>query len=323
MPDGHDRSLPRLPRIPSLDSRLKLSQLRLLAAIGEAGSINQAAALLNLSQPAITKSLRDMEQRFGVTLFERGRFGAIPTVYGRALLRRVGVIMAELRRATDELTEIGAGREGQITVGTLISASAALLPRALARLQSERPRVTVQVIDATNDVLLPSLRVGQLDLVVGRLPEVRERNGIVQERLYVERGCIVARPQHPVAQRRSLTLAQLRNSAWILPPPSTTLHRRIEAVFRAAGSDLPRPAVESSSLLMNQQLLREADLLCVVPQSVARRWAGEHLVRILPLELEGLSGPVGICTAAERPLSPVAARLIQVLRDLAQSESAD
>lgn len=321
MPD--DRFMPRLPRIPALDSRLKLSQLRLLAAIGEAGSINQAAALLNLSQPAITKSLRDLEQRFGVPLFERGRFGAIPTVYGRALLARVGTIMAELRRATDELTEIGAGREGQITVGTLISASAALLPRALAKLQGERPRVTVQVVDATNDVLLPNLRIGQLDLVVGRLPEARERMGVTQEKLYTERGCVVARPQHPMAQRRQLTLAQLRECAWILPPPSTTLHRRIEAVFRASGVDLPRPAFESSSLLMNQQLLRELDVLCVVPLTVARRWVAEEFVRILPLEMDGLSGPVGICTATDRPLSPVAARLMQILRDVARLEFAD
>jgi DNA-binding transcriptional LysR family regulator len=196
---------------PYLSNRLTLRQLRAVIAVGDANSLVGAATSLNLTQSAVTKAVKEAEAALGVTGFDRTNRGVAATVYGSALLRHAKLVMAQLSHASGELADLKDGTGGRVIVGTLLVASARILPDAIMRLHRERPKLTVVVIEGTNDLLMPALRVGEIDLVVGRLPEFRQREGLTQEVLFNDGACVVVRTGHPLARRCNLKLAHLGN----------------------------------------------------------------------------------------------------------------
>lgn len=294
-------------------NRASIRQLRLLVAVAETGSMLRAGEVIGLSQPAVTKSIRDLEADLGVPLFDRGNRGVTPTVYGDTLVRHAQVALAQLAHAAEALDDLATGAGGRVVVGTLLAASAWLLPRAIAELRAERPRVIVEVVEGANDRLQPMLARGALDMVVGRLSEFRHRSGVVQRPIYDEEIVILARPGHPLAARRRLALADLLSADWILPPGETTLRRQLEKAFFDAGLDPPRCAVESVSLPTNRRLMRESDLIGAWPQGVAaEEIAAGHLIA-LPVRLREILGPVGVSLRGDSPLSPSAEAFLAAL----------
>ena len=274
----------------------------------------RAAEYIGLSQPAVSKAIGDLETDLGVTLFTRGNRGVVPTVYGETLVRHAQVALAQLAHAAEALDDLSHGAGGRVVVGTLLAASAWLLPQAIARLRAERPRVIVEVVEGTNDRLQPMLSRGDLDMVVGRLSEFRHRSGVHQEALYDEAIVILTRPDHPLARRGAVDLRDLQTADWILPPPETTLRRQLEKAFFDAGLDPPRCAVESVSLPTNRRLLRDSDLIGAWPQGVAADDLETGRLTALPVRLTEVLGPVGVSTRGASHLSPAAEALLAALK---------
>ena len=212
------------------------------------------------------------------------------------------------------LADLRDGTGGRVAIGTLLSAAAELLPTAIARLRKDRPKLVVKIVEGTNDVLIPALRAGELDMVVGRLSELRDRLNVVQEVLMDDIACVVARRGHPLADRRDLGLADLIGWEWILPPQETSLRRQIDIAFREEGLEPPVHAVDSVSLLTNRALLVDADYLGVFPAQVARREAAAGAITILPVTLRATAIPIGITTRTNARLSPAAELLAETLR---------
>jgi DNA-binding transcriptional LysR family regulator len=237
-----------------------------------------------------------------------------PTLYGDIIIKHAKLILAQLRHASEELLSLQEGITGKITVGTLLAASPVLLPHSIAITRRERPGISITVVEGTNDKLMPMLRVGDLDLVVGRLPEYREREKLMQEALYSEPVPIVARQGHPLSKRAKLTLADLADADWILPPQQTSLRRQIEIAFRKAGAEPPTRAIESLSILANHTLLLESDMVAAMPYQVVDTQSG--LCR-LPVSIETALGPVGISVREDEELTPAAAYFCSVLRRVA------
>ena len=299
-------------------SRLKLKQLRLIVAIGETASILGAAEALGISQPGATKLLKDAERDLGILLFERSNRGVVPTEYGRALIRHAKLALSQLLHAAEEIDDLAEGTGGRVTVGTLLAASATLLPMAVRRLREKRPRVSIAVIEGTNDRLMPALAVGDIDFVVGRLPEFRFREELVQEPLFREQVCVVVRAGHPLTRRRRLKIDALAACEWILPPPETTLRRQVEKAFHDAGLEAPRPMVQSVSLLTNRALLLATDMVGVWPRQVVLEDVRRGALAILPIALPPAAGPVGISRRRDAILSPAAEALVDELRRAAR-----
>ncbi|MDH7799330.1 DNA-binding transcriptional LysR family regulator/ABC-type branched-subunit amino acid transport system substrate-binding protein [Beijerinckia sp. GAS462] len=297
-----------------LASRLTIRHLRMVVAIVEEGNLVRAAERLNMTQSAVTKALQETEALTGTRLFDRTNRGVVTTVYGEALAFHARLIIAQLAHAEEHLADLRDGAGGRVAVGTLLSASAELLPTAIARLRKERPKLVVKLVEATDDVLLPALRSGELDLVVGRLSEQRDRLNVTQEVLMDDIACVVARHGHPLTMRRAVSLADLIGWEWILPPAQTSLRRLIDMAFREEGLEPPTHAVESVSLLANRALLIDADYLGVLPASVARREVAGGGLTILPVTLEVTESPIGITTRSHVRLSPAAQLLIGALR---------
>jgi DNA-binding transcriptional LysR family regulator len=303
--------------VERVSTRLKLKQLRLLVAIAERSSILHAAEDICISQPAATKLLKDLEEDFNVLLFNRTNRGVIPTEYGEALVKHGKLILAQISNAAQELDDLNEGLGGRIVVGTLLVASAQLLPRAIKIIHQQRPNVSIVVRDGTNDFLMPLLHTGELDMVVGRLPEYRYREELTQELLYQEDVVIVCRQAHPLTKRPNISIQELQKSDWILPPTQTTLRRQIDKSFSDHGLSSPANPVECVSFLTNRAILLDTDMIGVFPLNVVRREVSNGELAIVNCKLNFTRSPVGVSYRNEDALSPAASAFLTELRSVA------
>ena len=206
----------------ALSHKLKLHQLQIFERVLARRSLSRAASEMHLTQPTVTKAIHDLEAFFGATLFERSNRGVTPTELALVLGRRVHAMMAEIRYMADDIDAVLGGASGHVVVGTLIAASAKLLPEAIARLMTEHPGIQVTVREGPSAQLLPALATGDVDIVVGRLPgaDMASISGVAVDhhKLYREDLCLVAGASHPLAGAARVSLAELADHIWILPP---------------------------------------------------------------------------------------------------------
>jgi DNA-binding transcriptional LysR family regulator len=151
-------------------------------------------------------------------------------------------------------------------------------------------------------------------VVLGRLPEYREREGLKQEVLYLDTVSIMVRADHPLTQRPSLSLADVVDQAWVMPPPQTSLRRQVDHAFRHEGLEPPRDVIESVSILTNHALLKSTDMLAAMPHQVGLGQAG---LAALPLTLEGANSRIGATTHAHVELSAAARYFMGVIHEVA------
>ncbi len=284
------------------------------------GSLVRAAQGMNMTQSAVTKALQELEVAIGMQLFERTNRGAPPTPFGEALAAHARVVMTQVRHATQELAELRDGAGGSVAIGTLLSASVRLLPRAMAQVLRTRPNLRIRIVEGTNESLMPQLRRGDLDMVLGRLPEFRERQGIRQERLMEDEARIVVGPDHPLVSGPAPHLGALVDLPWILPGQDTTLRRQIDHAFRQAGYEPPVGTVESVSVLVTRALLREGIHLAVWPSHLADAEAALGTVHVLPLALPATARPLGLSLRSTGRMSPAALVMIDALRQVAADQ---
>jgi DNA-binding transcriptional LysR family regulator len=294
--------------------KFRLRHVELVAELYDCRSILKASRRLSLTQPTVTKALQDVESILGVKLFQRSNRGLEPTPYGEIFARHAKIVLAQLRHAAEELESLRAGYSGKVTVGTLLAASASILPDAIARLKKQRPGVAISVVVGTYDILVPALLAGDLDMVLGRLPDEGRSRALVYEEFYAEPICVVVRRGHPLSRKRRLSLRDLANEAWLLPLPETALRRQIERAFVEAGAPLPRNLIESVSILTNRALLRKSDCIGVMPYHVALDDVEQGLLSILPVKLKSIESPVGAILRAPGSLPPAASALLDCLR---------
>lgn len=283
----------------------------LVTAIADEGTLVRAAESLHITQPVVTRGLREVEDLLGVQLFERLPRGVVPTQYGRPFIERARSVLAELRIAGEEVRLLQSGQLGTVTVGTHLAGSNLLLPRAIAGLKAEHPRLTVVVREGTPDTLQQLLLAGDLDLTVGRLsPTVPVR--LEQERLHQEPIRLVARAGHPVHTGTRTSLADLIAYPWIFPVAQTALRAELEAVFFHEGLPLPADRVECTSMLTLRNLLVSTDVIAALPMFIA---VDDGELRILPTPLSSIRRSVGVTMPKDRAPSAAAAALLVHLRE--------
>lgn len=301
-----------------LVSRLKLKHLKLLVTVAEQGNILKASQLLSIAQPAVTKTIRDMESGLNLSLFERSSRGVSLTPYGETIFKHAKMILSQTKHASEELASLHNGISGHINIGVLLSASPVLLPLGLAKLKRERPNIFVTIVEGTDNILIPNLKVGDIDMIVGRMPEIQQDEDITGTILYNERVVIVARKGHPLSDRKDLQLRDLVEESWILPPPGTTLRQEINTAFHELDLALPTNVIESISLLTNRTLLRETDSIATMPYQIFKSYEELNLVCEISVNLKAHDGPVGITTSANRESTPAAKYMIELLEERAE-----
>jgi len=295
-------------------ARLKTRQLLLLVALAEEGNLHRAAEVLNMTQPAASKLLKDLEDVLEVPLFERLPRGMQPTWYGETMIRHARVALASLNQANEELTALKAGRFGQVSVGAITSTGLMLLPPAVALVKQEQPTLRVMLEIETSDVLMERLAQGKLDILLARLFEQHDKSRLRYERLAAEPVCAVTRPGHPLLSVAGLTLRDVVGAGWIVPPAGSVLRHRFELMFQEEGLAPPINVVETSALLFITRMLQQSDMLAVVGADVARYYASHGIVTLLPLEMPCHMDDFGIITRTDRLLSPAAKVMMRALK---------
>ena len=288
-----------IPSTRHIRARLRIRHLELLLALEEVRSLHKASARMNMTQPAASKLLLEIEAMFGVPLFVRSHRGVVPTEYGGALLQKAALLLADLDSARDEIESMTRGASGRLRVGLMQVSLPLLLPVAFKRLRTESPRISLRLHEGASGALLAAVARGELDCVVGRIDHDSSVGGIAWERLYEEPVCVAARVGHPLARRQRVTAAMLAQHEWILPTRGAPLRQEIENYFRAQRVTPPVPVVESVSVIANAVLMRDTDLVAMLPLGVARYYAEIGQLAILRFRPEWVLPAVGLAVRAD------------------------
>ncbi|MDR6857851.1 LysR family transcriptional regulator [Variovorax guangxiensis] len=295
-------------------ARLKTRQLLLLVALAEEGNIHRAAQVLNMTQPAASKLLKDLEDVLEVPLFERLPRGMRPTWYGECMIRHARMALASLNEAHDELMALKAGRFGQVSVGTITAPGLTLMPPAIAIVKRDQPNLRVALEIETSAVLMERFEQGKLDILVARLSAEHDKAKLHYEPLTEEPVSALVRPGHPLLAMTGLTLRDLVGAGWIVPPSGSVLRHRFELMFREEGLAPPINVIETSALLFITRMLQQSDMLAVLATDVARYYAAHGLGAVLPVAVPCHMDAFGIITHTDRLLSPAAKVMMRALK---------
>lgn len=299
-------------------SRLKTRHLLLLLHLYEQRSVLRAAEAANMTQPAASKLLAEMESLLGVPLFERHARGVEPTWYGQVLIRRARFALSEIGRAHDEIHAMRTGRMGQASIGTVVNPGTNLVPQAIAVVKRDFPDILIKVEMDYSRPLVARLLDGQLDIVIGRIMGPEGASELDFEPLADEPHSVIVRAGHPLARRDRVTHADLADYGWIMPPAASVLRSRLDAVFLEHGLSPPQNIVETSSLPVIIHLLRHSDLLTALPAESVAPYLQTGQMHVLPIELGVRMEFFGIIRRRDQLLSPGAERVLEALRQTAR-----
>ncbi|MGM9491664.1 LysR substrate-binding domain-containing protein [Ideonella sp. YS5] len=298
-------------------SRLKTRHLVLLKELGQHQSILRAAEAANLTQPAASKLLSELEQTLGVTLFERLPRGVAPTWYGEVMIRRASAALAEMSLAHQEVMELLSGMTGRVAIGTVLTPATSLLPQAVQRLKARHERLHVAIEVDASKPLVERLRAGSLDIVIGRILDPSVADELVFEPLAEEPHRLVVRAGHPLCACEGMGVQELVDQGWILPPAGSILRDRLTAMFVSHGLDMPARTVETAALPVTLALLAGGDMVAALPQEVVRAQLAAGVLDVLPFDPRLTLDAYGLVTRRQHALSPGALALLEVLREVA------
>ncbi len=301
------------PNLTQLLNRLRMRQVALLLAIEELGTLGAAARQLGMTQPAATKMLAELEGTLGQRLFMRaGRALQINDAGRYALLGFKGV-RGTLEQLQRELRNLQLGLSGRLAVGSLMAASPTYLTLALAKLQQQRPLLSVQVEVGTSQRLMTLLDEGRLDIVIGRVPgaaaDYRFRP------LAEEPIALVCAPGHPLGKTSKLTFERLRQFPWVLQPEATHMREVVLQEFQAHHAPLPSGLLETSSTLITVHLVSRTHMIAALPRSVAKGFQKHRMLAVLPYTLQNSLASYGSVVRADRPLSKPGQHFLRLLHE--------
>jgi DNA-binding transcriptional LysR family regulator len=297
---------------------LKLRHLRLLIALDEHRHVSRVAALLHLSQPAVSKALAEIEDGVGLKLFERTPRGITPTAYGECLIQHARRIDIDLSRARDGLKSLASGTSGTVAIGSLPAAAAVLLPRALVMFRQQLPDASAVIREGSFETLLPELRARKIHLVLGTLMPSRSYRDLDEKVLGTKPLTLVARKGHPLARRKTLAWRDLRGQQWVLPTMGSPMRQPLEEEFLAQGLELPAHCIETTSTQLVRTYVAMTDALAFMPSDAAYYFEETGLLRALPLHLHGLVKPTGVIWSRDFPLPPAVRRFVECLEQAAR-----
>lgn len=277
-----------------VDSRVRFRHLRTFIEAARQRSISRAADVLHITQPAVTKTIRELEDILGKRLFEKEGRGIRITRYGEVFLRHAGASIAAIQQGIDSLSRAEAGPP--IRVGALPTVSARIMPQAMRSFLAEGTDSLVKVVTGENVVLLDQLRTGTLDLVIGRLAAPEQMTGLSFEYLYSEQVRFVVRAGHPVLGAPHFDFSAIRNYTILMPPEGSVIRPYVERYLLAYGmAELPS-TVETVSDSFGRAFVEDTDAVWVISEGVIARDIAAGRLALLPVDTTETRGAVGLTT---------------------------
>ncbi|MBW4653828.1 MAG: LysR family transcriptional regulator [Kaiparowitsia implicata GSE-PSE-MK54-09C] len=236
---------------------MKLHQLRAIVSICESGSIQEASRLLHISQPALSKGIKDLEAELGVPLLLRSNRGITATEYGDRLVKRARLVLEEIRRAREEIETLKGLMDGKVAIGVSPVTPSQQFVACLNRYRKRFPKVQVQIHEMRPSKLMEGLREGQLDLVLTSMPQTQSSDGFHWTELYEQATALAVRKDHPMRHARSLS--ELQGQEWLLQ--ESLEQSKVAQMLNENGTARPENIVECASVVLYAELAASSDAI--------------------------------------------------------------
>lgn len=300
-----------------IDSRIKFRHLQTFVEVARQKSVMKAAELLHVSQPAVTKTIRELEQALGVGVFERDGRGIRITRYGEVFLRHAGAALTALRQGLDSVSQEQFGDAPPIRIGALPTVSTRIMPRAMDLFLKENTWSRVKIVTGDNAVLLEQLRIGDLDLVVGRLAGAERMAGFSFEHLYSEQVVFAVRAGHPLLTGGKSLFAELGRYTLLMPTRGSIIRPVVENFLIANGVASLPSQIETVSDAFGRAFVRDSDAIWIISNGVVARDIADGVLAALPIDTSETKGPVGLTVRTDSIPSLPLSILMQTIREAA------
>lgn len=302
-------------RAAMVAERLRGRQLRLIAAIGEQGTLRRASAAINVTQPTATKMLSEMESLLGVELYERSPRGLTATPYGQELLAFAVRLASEFERLIGTIDARRSGGVGELVVGAILGTTADVIAEAVTKIKERHPRLTIKLRGETSDNVLLMLERRVVDLVVGRFSPNQLGGPFLYEPLGEEALCLAARAGHPLSMKHDLTLSDTSDHRWVMHSMSNPARQIIEMEFAKAGVAPPRDVIEADSVLTVFRILEHSDAIAFLSEALAQDQVRVGQLCKLPVKFDAKLSSFGLVTRLGDSLQGVAAEFASCIRE--------
>lgn len=284
-----------------LDGGIKLRHLTCFLEVARLKSVSGAASMLGLSQPAASKTIQELEAILGVELFDRSRRNLVPTSFGEVFLRYAGASITALKQGMQSVTQAEAAVS--ITVGALPTVSARILPAAVTHFSAQRYGMKPRIITGPNGYIISQLRLGEVDLVIGRMAEPDAMKGFSFEHLYSERIALVVRPGHPLLQPSVFDIGAIVGFQILMPPPGSIIRPTVDRFLVANAIGPLADEIETVSDSFARSYTRSSDAVWIISEGVVVDDIDHGLLMRLPADMSDTLGPVGLTTRTDTPPS--------------------
>ena len=293
--------------------RIRLRHLHTFVAVAQQGTLGRAAETLNLSQPALSKTLNELEQLTGTRLFERGRLGAQLTLVGEQFLTHAVKVLDALNTAGQALNRKEGMNSDVVRIGALPTAALGILPSVIGQFHQQQKDITLQVATMNNTMLLAGLKSGDVDIGIGRMSDPELMSGLNYELLFLESLKLVVRPGHPLLQE-TVTLSRVMEWPVVVSPKGTIPRQNAETLLQSQGCKIPPGCIETLSASLSRQLTVDYDYVWFVPSGAVKDDLRRGVLTALPIATQGQGEPIGILTRVDTPLSSGAQTLLSAVR---------
>ncbi len=301
-----------------IDPRVKYRHVQCFLEVARRRSLVKAAVALSVTQPAVSKTLKELEDILKVRLFDRSRKGVALTQFGEVFLHYAGASLAALKQGLDSVAQARMSGESYLNVGVLPSVAARIVPDAVQRFQSAGLETTLTLITGPNTFLLSRLRVGELDLVVGRLADPEQMAGLSFAHLYSENVSFVVRRGHPLLAEKSHDLSRIVDFTVLYPTKEAIIRPYVERLLIAQGVTRLPKRVETISNTFGRSYTLDTDAVWIISSGVVSRDIASGELVELPLETSETTGPVGLTTRADAAPTPALIMFQSELRSSAE-----
>ncbi|MBP1851680.1 LysR family pca operon transcriptional activator [Rhizobium halophytocola] len=298
-----------------MDSRIKFRHLQTLLEVARHSSIGKAADALSVTQPAVSRTLRELEDMLGVPLVEKEGRGIRISHFGEVFLRHAGESVAAVQRGIDEVAQVQMSEGPPVRIGALPTSSTTFLPDAIASFLARRTGSQVTIVSGENRTLLEQLRVGDLDLVVGRLAAPERMTGLFFEPLYSEEVTIVTRSGHPLAAKRHFALQALANYTVLMPTRESVIRPFVERILLTNGIPELPDTIETVSDSFGRAFTANHDAAWIISRGVVIDDIRAGRFVELPVDMKETRGAVGLTTQAQAEPSAALVLVKQVIRE--------
>lgn len=302
------------------DHRIRLRHLRTFLEVARQKGVGRAAGTLHVSQPAVTKTIRELEALLGVSLFHREGRRVRLTGAGEILLPYAGQALTAIRRGIESATADDAGPP--VRLGALPTVSARIMPAAVAALLRAPSAPPLRIVTGDNAVLLEQLRSGGLDIVVGRLAEPERMSGFFFEHLYSEQVVFAVRPGHPLLPPGTDVFARLTGFPMLMPPPGSIIRPSVDRFLMVRGLARPSVAIETVSDSFGRAFVCGSDAIWAISEGVVTNELGDGSLAVLPLDTSDTRGPVGLTMRTDVTPRSGFEKVMLAIRNAAQTHGA-